>query len=250
MRRVQQSTLSLCTNQETKKPPDEMKIVIENTKFDFDKGCRLLKLKYENCPFPKLEDIWGEIQPLTFREIAEMENLEERRVGILCLGLERLIKQVEPELVSSKTIKKTTNYINRKGELVTENFSDTYELHKVKEEKFGDTKNSWQKMNDCYFVKFKDTSTDRDYMCWIDPTSVLRANTGGKWVSFNDPKEINPIQCIAWTFQTNVPEGNIKEIVRQGDCILIKPKDSNEPLLDTPRHLTEKEYLTLLVAES
>lgn len=226
-----------------------MKIVIENTKFGFDIGCRLLKLKYEDCPFPKLEDIWGDIQPLTFKEIAEMENLEHRRVGMLCLGLERLIKQVNPTLVSSKTLKKTTTYISREGEVVTENFKDTYELYQVEGEKLGMSR--WGRAaENCYFVKFKDTSTDREYMCWIDPTSVLRANSNNRWVSFDNPKEINPIQCIAWTFQTNVAEGNIKEIVRQGDCILIKPKDSKKPLLDTPRHLTEKEYLTLLVAES
>ena len=226
-----------------------MKIVIENTKFDFNTGCRLLKLKYEDCPFPKLEDIWGEIQPLTFKEIAEMENMEYRRVGMLCLGIERLISQVNPTLVGSKTLKKTTTYINREGEVVTENFKDTYELYQVEGEKLGADR--WGRTaENCYFVKFKDTSTDREYMCWIDPTSVLKTNSDNRWVSFNDPKEINPIQCIAWTFQTNVAKGNIEEIVRQGDCILVKPKDSNEPLLDTPRHLTEKEYLTLLVAES
>jgi hypothetical protein len=46
-----------------------------------------------------------------------------------------------------------------------------------------------------------------------------------------------------------VPQGKIAKIIRQGDCILIKPKGKYEPL-STPRHLTEKEYKTLLVAES
>lgn len=227
-----------------------MKIVIENTSFNYDIGCRLLKLKYQQCPFEKLEDIWNDIKPMTFSEIAQIDNLEHRRVGIVCLGLERLITEVEPKLVSSKTLKKTTTYINRQGELVTEKFSDTYELYQVNGEKFGDTKNSWRKMDDCYFVKFKDTSTDREYMCWVDPSSVLRANTKDQWARFEKPMQINAIQCIAWTFQTNVPEGNIEEIKRQGDCILIKPKDTSVPLLDQPRHLTEKEYLKLLVAES
>lgn len=226
-----------------------MKIVIENTTFGFDIGCRLLKLKYKDCPFPNLEDMWAEIKPLTFKEIAKMDNLEHRRVGILCLGLERLQSEVNPELVSSKTLKKTTTFINREGELVTQKFSDTYELFKVKGETFG--KNGWGRtMDDCYFVKFKDTSTDREYMCWVDPLSVLRANTKNGYAHFDKPSQINPIQCIAWTFQTNVAEGNIEEIVRQGDCILIKPKDTKKKLLDNPRHLTEKEYLTLLVAES
>jgi len=156
---------------------------------------------------------------------------------------------VNPTLVNEKTIKKTTTFVDSKGELVTKKFNDTYQLFKVEGKTFGESR--WgRSMEDCYFVKFKDTSTDREYLCWIDPTSVLRANTDDQWASFSKPSQINAIQCIAWTFQTNVAEGNIEKIVRQGDCILIKPKDSKKKPLDTPRHLTEKEYRTLLVAES
>lgn len=226
-----------------------MKIIIENIEFGFNEGCRLLKLKYEDCPFPALEDIWDEIKPMNFREIAAFENLEKRRVGVLCLGLERLIGEVNPTLVNSTTIKKSTTFVDSKGEVVTKKFNDTYELFKVDGETFGIDR--WGRGgNDCYFVKFKDTSTDREYLCWIDPTSVLRANTKDQWARFEKPMQINAIQCIAWTFQTNVPLGNIKEIVRQGDCILIRPKDTSVEPLESPRHLTEKEYRTLLVAES
>jgi len=227
-----------------------MKIIIENVEFEYDEGCRLLKLKYEKCPFPKMEDIWDDIKPMTFREIAEMENLENRRVGILCLGIERVIAEVDPTLVNSSTIEKTTTYINRKGELVTKKCSDTYELFKVDGNKFGETKDRWSKMEDCYFVKFKDTSTDREYMCWVNPLSVLSTNSTNRVIQFSNPSEINPIQCIAWTFQTTVQKGNIEEIIRQGDCILVKPKDNGISLLENPRHLTEEEYLSLLVAES
>ncbi len=55
--------------------------------------------------------------------------------------------------------------------------------------------------------------------------------------------------AIAWTITTNIPKGNIKEIYRQGDCILFRPKGKYEPL-NTPRHLTEKEYSKLMVSES
>jgi hypothetical protein len=48
--------------------------------------------------------------------------------------------------------------------------------------------------------------------------------------------------------QTNVNMGNIEKIIRQGDCILIKPYDANG--IGSVRHLTEDEYRTLLVAES
>ncbi len=109
-------------------------------------------------------------------------------------------------------------------------------------------------MEDCHFVRFKDTSTDRKYMIWVDLRRVYETNKkkNGQYTWFNEDvkKEINAIQCIAWTIQTNVAEGNIKEILRQGDCVFVKPIDSSKPLLNNPRHLTEKEYRKLLKAES
>ena len=65
-----------------------------------------------------------------------------------------------------------------------------------------------------------------------------------------DKSKVNAIQCIAWTIQTNIAEGNIEKIIRQGDCILIKPKNMRSVGLVNDRHLTEKEYKELLVAES
>lgn len=61
--------------------------------------------------------------------------------------------------------------------------------------------------------------------------------------------KIFQIQCVAWTITTNVPENHIEEIYRQGDCILIKPKGKFE-FMQGSRHLTEKEYKNLMVAES
>jgi hypothetical protein len=48
-------------------------------------------LKHETCPYPQLEEIWNDIVPLSFKEIAKFENLEQRRIGIVCLGLDRLV---------------------------------------------------------------------------------------------------------------------------------------------------------------
>jgi len=94
------------------------KIVIDNVEFDFDNGCKLLKLKNgDECPFPQLEDFWNDIEPLTFKEIAQFENLEKRRIGINYLGLERLIESVKPRLVDAKTIKKTTSWVNENASL-------------------------------------------------------------------------------------------------------------------------------------
>lgn len=224
-----------------------MKIVIENIKFPYDLGCGLLKLKHENCPFDELSDIWNDIEPLTFKDIAKLENLEQRRIGIFCLGLERLINEVNPILISKKTLKKQTTWIDESGELVTTKFNDTYELYKVEGKYFSEgIKNSWESVNDVYFVKFKDTSTDREYMIWVDLRSVYETNNETNW-GF-DIDKVDAIDCIAWTMQTNVPKGSIEKIIRQGDCILIKtyPKVN----FGSVRHLTSKEYKKLLVAES
>lgn len=226
-----------------------MKIIIENVQFPYNEGCRLLKLKHNTeCPFEQLEDIWNDIEPLTFKEIAQFENLEQRRVGIVCLGLDKLVKEVKPTLLNSKTLSKTTTWVNEGGEIVTKKFKDTYELYEVSGEYFSKgLKETWRRVENCYYVKCKDTSTDREYLIWVDLNSVYRTNNEDRW-GFEKEK-VNAIQCIAWTIQTDIDEGNIEKIIRQGDCILIKPKSLTKGS-GRVRHLTEKEYKELLVAES
>jgi hypothetical protein len=229
-----------------------MKIIIENTRFDYNIGCRLLKTKYGNVPFKGLEDIWEDIIPITFKEISkEIQNIEQRRIAVGCLGLEKIYKEVNPKLVSSKTILKETFWVGENGELIKKEFSDTYELYKVEGNNWGEgTDFGWRTPQDVHFVKCKDTSTDREYFIWVDAQSVYRTNKPNEWLSSSTDfgKVINPIQAIAWTIQTDIKEGGIEKIVRQGDCVLIKKKKNCEK--GRVRHLTEKEYLKLLVAES
>ncbi len=233
-----------------------MKIIIENLEFPYDTGCRLLKLKYEKCPFPDIQDIWEDIKAMTFKEIAHLENIEQRRVGVLCLGLERLAEEVKPKLLDRQEMNKTTSWVNPDGSTELHVFEDVYELYEVDGKYFSEgITNNWQKVQDCHFVKCKDTSTDRNYFIWVDLQGVFNTNHNRQgystWsqggIEDDKKKMINAIQCIAWTIQTNVPEGNIEKIVRQGDCIMIKPISLKR---DKTRHLTEKEYRTLLVAES
>ena len=225
------------------------KIIIDNVEFDFGNGCRLLKLKNgDDCPFPQLEDFWSDVEPLTFKEIAQFENLEKRRIGINHLGLERLLESVKPTLVDTKTLKKTTSWVNENGEFVTFDFDDTYELYKVSKDYFNEGLNDWGSMrDDVYYVKCKDTSTDREYLIWVDITNVLRTNGKPTW-NYKD-EDLCAIESIAWTIQVDVKEGDIESILRQGDCILVKPKEGAE-ILNQARHLKKEEYLNLLVAES
>jgi hypothetical protein len=228
------------------------KIILNNVPFDFDFGVKLAKLKYDECPdgFESLKDTWNDIIPATFSEIAQLANLEQRRIGILFLGIERLISEVNPELISKETLKKTNTWVNENNQLETFEFEDTYELYKVRGEVFSKGLHHYQKMSDSYYIKCKDTSTDRDYLIWVDLRSVHATNFNNRWVNdFDREKEVNALMCVAWTIQTDIPSGHIKEIYRQGDCILIKPKGKYESL-PTPRHLTADEYIKLMVSES
>lgn len=244
-----------------------MKIVIDNVVFEYNLGCRVLKLKYENSPFSDLEDIWNDIVPMTFQDIAiEFTNIEQRRVAINHLGLDRLKDEINPTLLSSETLEKETMWVNSDGELVVRHYTDIYELYKVDGTKWATGVNSSRGdlVSDVFYVKCKDTSTDREYFIWVDDIGVYLTNnthdTDGRRLDrfsinrFSLRKlgdighKINPIQCIAWTIQTDIEEGGIDYLIRQGDCILIKTKPKYNK--GEVRHLTEKEYRELLRFES
>jgi hypothetical protein len=228
-----------------------MKIIINNVEFPFNEGCRLLKLKYDKCPMKEIEDFWEDIVPMTFKDIAVLfNNTEQRRVGVLCLGLERLVSEVNPKLIKSETIKKQTTWIDENGVLQNHKFNDTYELYQVDGMIWGDGLGS--NVRNVHYVKCKDTSTDREYFIWINAQDVFAANDTreSKWYSSSEnySEKITPIQSIAWTIQTDIEKGGIEKIVRQGDCILIKKK--SDAKTGSVRHLTENEYRELLVLES
>jgi hypothetical protein len=222
-----------------------MKIIINNTEFEYDFACRMLKAKGGESPFEQLEDIWDDIKPITFKEIAKLENIEQRRIAINHLGTEKLLEEVKGKLIDKQTLNKTTTWINSEGEEETISYKDTYELYQVpRTALLGDTAN-WGA--DFYYVKCKDTSTDREYIIWVDGSSVVRTN--GSWCNDKDiPQHINAIMSIAWTITTNIEVGGIEKIARQGDCVMIKPNKEYETTRE--RHLTEDEYRTLIVAES
>lgn len=223
-------------------------IVIDNLSFNYDIGCKILKLKYEECPFEELADVWEHIQPITFAEIAQnIDNLENRRVAIKYLGIERFYQETHPKLIDESTLEKCTTWIDKDGKLSTIYYKDTYQLFKVD----GSVWSGGTRGIDVYMVKCKDTSTDREYFIWVDGMDVHNTNNKRQKVWSRNEKrlKINAISAIAWTIQTNVPQGQIEKIVRQGDCVLIKTKE-NVQLLDEIRHLTEEEYINLLSLES
>lgn len=229
-----------------------MEIIIENISFPYDIGCRVIKAKYTDCPFEELAEIWEDIKPVEFKEIAQkLPNLEQRRIAINCLGIDKLVKEIEPVLLDSRRIEKTTAWVKDDGTLETREFVDTYELYQVDSIALGlNNPRSSTQANYFHYIRCKDTSTDREYLLWVDASSVYRENSGDRWgsSSTNWGERINAIQAIAWTIQTDIEQGSIEKIIRQGDCILIKEKPKAKRC--TTRHLTEQEYRELLVAES
>lgn len=230
-----------------------MNIVLDNREFNYDLGCRLLKTKYKEEVFPGLEDVWEHIKPMTFEEIAKtIQNIEERRIAINCLGIEQLAKEVNPQLIDEQIISKETYWVDENGDLIRKKFKDKYQLYKVDGSKWseGVETQRWNVPNNVYFVKCKDTSTDREYFIWVDVVSVYRTNYNPSYTSSLEDygKKINATQAIAWTIQTDVAEGGIEKIVRQGDCVFIKKNENATNCI--VRHLTKKEYLELLTAES
>jgi hypothetical protein len=161
------------------------------------------------------------------------------------------VSEVNPKLIKSETIKKETTWVDENGVLQNHKFNDIYELYEVDGSIWDKNERGWNIRN-VHYVKCKDTSTDREYFLWVNAQDVYGANDTreSKWYSSNENygNLITPIQAIAWTIQTDIKEGDIEKIVRQGDCIMIKKKPNAKK--GNVRHLTEKEYLTLLKEES
>lgn len=196
---------------------DDRQVVLASRKFTLELGCKIAKLRY-TAPLEGLEDVWEKYPPLTFKEIAELTNQEDRRVAFLYFGLERLMKEANPTLVNKATITKNRRWMDQPETL----YADTYELYKVDKE----TLDTWQ---DCYFVRCKDTSTDREYLIWTKATE-------------------DPIEAIAWTIQIPCPPEDVQQIFRQGDCILVQLKPEKKP--GVWHHLDKESYLKLVTAES
>jgi len=221
-----------------------MKIIIDNRSFEYKEGIKVLKLKYKECPFKELNDIWNDIKPMTFREILEMKNIECRRIAFFYLGNEKFLKETQPELVKKQTIKKSTTFCEN-GKFVEHIFEDTYELYMISAKNIN-------MRNDVFYIQCKDTSTDRVYKILVDIRSVYTTNYNRFiFPNLEQLKEkVTPIDCIAWTFMTDIPENEIDYFIRQGDCLFIKVKNNNYNKLSNKRHLKGKEYLEKLKYES
>lgn len=214
-----------------------MKLIISNRKIDVNLGFRILKTRtpdYDKCGVvhPFLEETWDSIEPLSFGEIATIPNVEERRIAFLSFGTERLLKEVDPMLINRKVLHKTVEWINGEtGKKESRKIADTYEVWQVDRDKLNISE---RQRDDYYFLKCWCTSSGREYIIWLPAV-------------FTDA-----LEAVAWTFTTNLREEAIEKIIRQGDCILFKVKESvGDPYTSWGvRHLSKEEYVSKLTYES
>ena len=217
-------------------------VVIDSQTFNPEIGAKICKLKYKDSP-DKFIEIFGfdynTIEDISASEILSLDNVEQRRIGLKYFTVERFFAEYKFDLIDTKTLDKKTTWVDDNGNLIEKSYKDTYKLYKSK-----NPISFRSRIEDSlYVLKFKDTSTDREYLLWVDGDSVRITND----LEMN--MEINATQAIAWSFLTTILEDEIKKIVRQGDCVLFMPNE-NFTEYCSPRHLKEKEYLTLLCEES
>lgn len=224
------------------------RIVVDGQDFESNIGIKILKAKYgtfENFRTSKtsymskkgadlIKESMENASDLTIQEALSIKNLEARRVCFRYIGIDKIFKELEPELVDSQTIQKSTR-VSKEGEL--EPFEDKYELYRVKGQKLNEgEQSSWRRVTDFYILRCSCTSTGREYLIYIQD---MWARSGSK---------PDAIEAVAWTIQIEVPETHVEKIVRAGDCIMVKPKAGYVKC--SLRHISKEEYLTKLVAES
>lgn len=222
-----------------------MKININGILFDEEVGKRVLKLKYEHCPFPELEAEWENIEVGTLASLSRaLKNMEQRRVAFQYFDMDRLARETPGELVSREAIIRKTSWVMPDGSVQKEHYKEELFLYSIDKKSLGIPQSIFYRDTYLYYVMYMDPFTDHGHILWVDGTDVACEkriwDEDMTWTS-----KINAVQAYAWTIKTNIEEGGINCIFRQGDCILLKRSKHARRYVD--RRLTENEYRTLPV---
>jgi len=220
---------------------------------------RLWKTKYETdfrdfardvTPHESLHDfrdfveaMWDEIVPVTVEEGLSQANAEDRRNYFDAIGVEKLFKQLNPELKDRQVIKKKRTRWDDNNDPFEYEFEDVYELYEIPGEKLFGQDRWGRNANPVYAVRCWCTTTNREYWIYVP----LEAATGQRWISSGETVNYDAIRAIAWTIRIDVdmPE----RIYRQGDIIIVK-KGPQTTDVQPSRHLTKDQYLSLMYSET
>jgi len=215
----------------------------------FDKFERVTRGNYDgthfNDFFEAIQEAWNTAPAITLQKAFTTPNLEHRRIIFNALGVEKLMAELEPELVDKQTIERINleydNYGNEHSKILT----DTYELYKIDGKKLlkdmpvdERPRFAARRDEDVFAVKCKDASTDREY--WI-------------YVTTEAAKERDAISAIAWTYQMK-NYLHTEAIYRQGEVIIAKHDETQEPIKPARwaqfYHLSKEDYMNKIKAQS
>jgi hypothetical protein len=203
-----------------------------------------------------VQEMWDSIEPVTVQEAFSQKNAEMRRVYFECIGVIKIFKELEPELVDKQILKKKRAKWDDQNVEDTFEFEDVYELYRIPTSKlFGGIDDArfsrgFSSANESfvYAVRCWCTSTAREYWLYVDDRAIVHDDEVeiAKNIWQYQPKRFDAIKAIAWTIRIGITKP--EKIYRQGDVIIAKASaDSTVTIL---YHLGKKEYLELMYSES
>jgi hypothetical protein len=188
------------------------------------------------------------IKPVTVEEALKVVNTEERRTYFDAIGIEKLFKGLEPELLDKQVLKKSRTRWDDEFNEYTHEFEDVYELYEIDGEKMFVRENTWSRLDPIFAVRCWCTTTNREYWLYVPRWAAL----GDQWWNPQDNKP-DAVRAIAWTVRLDVPIGHVDRIYRQGDIIVAKIKNDfsgDNNLSALPYHLSKQDYLQLMYSET
>lgn len=189
-----------------------------------------------------VKEMWDSIDKYTVQDAFAQSNTEIRRVYFDCLGVNRLMAELQPKLMDSQVIKKKRTRWDAKNDPYVYEFEDLYELYQLDGDKLFPADQWRRSANPVFAVRCKCTTTQREYWLYV-PTE---AATGERWWREDAKYTYDAIRAIAWTIRLDVD--NPEKIYRQGDIIVTKLSEKSKTV--PAYHLNKDQYLQLMYSET
>lgn len=218
--------------------------------FSLDEACRLWKARFETFKHFKrdvikhpalkplesfVQEIWEDIRPITTAEAFLEQNMEKRRVMFDCIGVSKIFRDLEPELLDKQTLHKTRVRWDANNQPYDYAYQDNYELYKIDYQKLFTGEIPFSRRRPVYAVRCWCTTTGREYWIYIPEDAAMGSSSVP-----------DAVRAIARTIRIDITHP--KRIFRQGDIIIAEESDLSTPC--EPYHLTKEQYLELVYSET